>query len=136
MSYGYEAALRRLVVLVGIASCACFAPSAWAQKGIPGNKPDAGWEERDYLLHYAQTVCVHASYATLEPKPTTVLDALAQEAWAMVELSGQEPAVYDRIHRLATEYGRQEAPSRALAGCAAWTRRNAATVLEGANLPG
>jgi len=109
-------------------------PEEYAQKGVVTEKPDAGWAERDYLLHYASTICVWASYGMLDPKPANVLDALAQEAWAMVEFTGQEPAVYDGIHKRATAYGQREAPARALAGCAAWTARNASTILENAKL--
>lgn len=130
---------RTLTVLVAylwvFAGLGITVPDARAQKGVVNEKPDAGWSERDYLLHYASTICVWASYGTLDPKPANVLDALAQETWAMVEFTGQEPAVYDDIHKRAAAYGQQEAPARALAGCAAWTKRNAATVLENAKLP-
>lgn len=105
-----------------------------AQKGAVSDRPDAGWSERDYLLHYASTICVRAVYATLKPEPANVLDALAQEAWAMVEFTKQAPAVYDRIHTLASEYGSKEAPARALAACDAWAGREADAILEGAKL--
>ena len=119
------------LAVVGVCLVAGPAP---AQKGIAGDRPDAGWSERDYLLHYASTICVRAAYATLEPQPANVLDALAQEAWAMVEFTKQPPTVYDRIHTLATAYGGKEAPARALVACDAWARREAAVLLGGVRL--
>jgi hypothetical protein len=129
-----NAALRDLTIVAVVLACLCAASPVTAQKGVPSTKPDAGWGERDYLLHYAKTVCVRASYATLKPEPAAVLEALAQEAWAMVEFSSQGPEIYDRIHRMATGYGSAEAPARALAGCSAWGRRNEGAILEGAKL--
>ena len=96
--------------------------------------PDAGWGERDYLLHYAEAVCLRAAYATLRPEPTPVLEALEAEAWAMVEFTRQEPEVYNAIHGRAAAQGRQEAPARALAACAAWVRRDATEILKPARL--
>jgi len=132
--------MRRSVGIVAMAIAGLWAvagpvtSAAHAQKGIVSERPDAGWTERDYLLHYASTICVRATYATLDPKPANVLDALAQEAWAMVEFTRQAPAVYDRIHTLASERGGKEAPARALAACDAWAKRNAAAILESAKL--
>lgn len=132
--------MKRQIGIVAMAVAGLWAVAgpatsiAHAQKGIVREHPDAGWTERDYLLHYASTICVRATYATLDPKPANVLDALAQEAWAMVELTRQEPAVYDRIHTLASERGETEAPARALAACDAWARRNAAAILDNAKL--
>lgn len=126
-----------IIAVAVVGWCAAYGamvPVVHAQKGIVNDPPDAGWSERDYLLHYATTICVRAAYATLDPKPAGVLDALAQEAWAMVEFTRQAPAIYDRIHTLASERGAKEAPARALAACDAWAKRDAAAILEKAKL--
>lgn len=129
--------MKRPVGIVAMAVAGLWAVAgpvtsvAHAQKGIVREQPDAGWTERDYLLHYASTICVRATYATLDPKPANVLDALAQEAWAMVEMTRQAPSVYDHIHTLAAARGGKEAPARALAACEAWAKRDAAAILDG-----
>jgi hypothetical protein len=96
--------------------------------------PDAGWTERDYLLHYATVVCVRGAYGTLDPQSAPVLDALDAEAWAMIEFTRQEPAIYEAIHRLATARGEAEAPARALAACATWVKAGVGKILEGADI--
>ena len=113
-------------VMLGLAA-AC----AHAQQAAPA--PDAGWGERDYLLHYATVVCVRGAYSTLAPPASPVLKALDREAWAMVERTRQKPETYDAIHRMAMARGREEPPARALAGCAAWVKDNAAKILDHAD---
>ena len=94
--------------------------------------PDAGWRERDYLLHYAQVICLRAAYGGLDPAPSQVLEALDAEGWAMVELSHQQPGVYDAIHKKAWAAGGDQAPARALAGCKAWVTGTTGGILNSA----
>lgn len=121
-------------VAVTAATLGLAAAFAQAQQAAPA--PDAGWGERDYLLHYATVVCVRGAYGTLAPAALPVLKALDREAWAMVERTRQKPETYDAIHRMAMAHGRDEPPARALAGCAAWVKGNGAKILEGADIPG
>jgi len=111
---------------------AAAVPSALAQQTSerPRVAPDAGWHEKDYLLHYAAVVCVHGAYGTLTPAPGLVLDALDQEAWSMVEFTRQAPETYDYIRHLADAYGKAEAPQRALAACIAWVKRETVAILK------
>jgi hypothetical protein len=125
------AAAVRLAVIAGFLCLAAVqAVSAQAPGEHQTPAPDAGWREKDYLLHYAAVVCVHGAYGTLTPTPQTVLDALDQEAWSMVEFTRQSPETYDRIQRLATAFGKAEAPARALAACAAWVKRETEAILK------
>jgi hypothetical protein len=117
--------------LVGLS----LAAGACAQQADDRPAPDSGWSEQDRLLHYATVVCVAGAYGTLAPAENAILEALRREAWAMVELTHQEPAVYEALHGQAAAWGRQERPERALAGCAAWVRRNADSLLNDAKLP-
>jgi len=122
------------VVRLAVAVFLCFAAVQAASAQQPGERhapaPDAGWHEKDYLLHYATVVCVHGAYGTLKPTPQPVLDALDQEAWSMVEFTRQSPETYDRIRRLATAFGKAEAPGRALAACGAWVMRETDAILK------
>jgi len=121
-------------VAVAAAVLGLAAVCAQAQQATPA--PDAGWGERDYLLHYATVVCVRGAYGMLAPAASPVLKALDREAWAMVERTRQKPETYDAIHRMALAHGRDEPPARALAGCAAWVKGNRATILEHADILG
>ena len=94
--------------------------------------PDAGWREGDYLLHYAQVICLRAAYGGLDPAPSQVLEALDAEGWAMVELRHQRPEVYDAIHKKAWAVGGDQAPARALAGCKAWVKGSTGGILKSA----
>ena len=120
-----------------VAALLALAPSPQGQVEREGGvaaaadaAPDAAWTERDYLLHYAEAVCLRAAYATLEPAPAAALEALDAEAWAMVEFTRQDPEVYNSIHNRASAEGRHTAPARALAACTAWVRRDAAEILK------
>jgi len=123
------AAAVRLAALV-VFLCVAGAQAVSAQAPGEHQAPDAGWREKDYLLHYAAVVCVHGAYGTLTPAPQQVLDALDQEAWSMVEFTRQSPETYDRIHRLATAFGKAETPQRALAACSAWVKRETEAILK------
>jgi hypothetical protein len=123
------------VLAVAVSGAALFGPTSFRNAAHGAEPPpDAGWTESDYLLHYAAVVCVQAAYGRLAPAAPAVQEALGREAWAMVELTRQDPAIYDRIHTLAAARGKAEAPARALAGCAAWAKRHADTILQGAVL--
>jgi hypothetical protein len=134
--------LRRLpagvfLAVLGAVLMLAEVPSGQAQRADSTEAPalpDAGWTERDYLLHYATVVCVRGAYGTLDPPPAPVLDALDGEAWAMIEFTRQKPATYETIHSLATARGQAEAPARALAACATWAKTGAAQILEGADI--
>jgi hypothetical protein len=121
----FRSAAVAVALLVGLARPALAQASA--ESGAPA--PDAGWQERDYLLHYAAVVCVQGAYGMLKPAPTAALDALGREAWAMVELTRRAPETYARIHDMAMARGKGEAPDRALAACRAWAMRDAAAIL-------
>jgi hypothetical protein len=120
--------LAAIVVLLCLAAVQAVSAQAPGERQAPA--PDAGWREKDYLLHYAVVVCVHGAYGTLTPAPQQVLDALDQEAWSMVEFTRQSPETYDRIQRLASAFGKAEAPQRALAACSAWVKRETEAILE------
>ena len=127
-----HAARITAVALIGLP----LAAGACAQQAEDRMAPDSGWGERERLMHYATVVCVTGAYGTLAPAQNAVLEALRREAWAMVELTHQEPAIYDSLHTQATARGRREPPAQALAGCAAWVRRNADALLKDARIPG
>lgn len=130
MSKRHAATVQAAVLAVFLCLAAVSAVSAQRPGEHPVSVPDAGWHERDYLLHYATVVCVRGAYGTLAPAPAVVIEALDQEAWAMVEFTRQAPQTYEYIHRLATAYGEAEAPQRALAACGAWVKRETEAILK------